>query len=94
MTRNINITHRHKISKMSRHEFNEYLYDLYGCHEAGISNDVFAESTYHGDDFSHLEVFNSPEGVLIAVHHGPASNSVDLICSVPVRANAKPKECA
>lgn len=94
MTRKVNITHRHKISNMSRREFKEYLYDLYGCHEAGISNDVVAESTYQGDDFSHLEIFNSPDGVLIAVHHGPASSTVDLIRSMPVRADAKAKECA
>ena len=51
--------------RMSRKEFNGFLYKLYKCEG---SNDVEADAIYEADDF-YVEVFlNSPDGLMIAVH--------------------------
>lgn len=55
--------------KLSRHEFNHFLYKLYKCKGA---NDVTADAVYEADDF-YVEIFlDSPDGLMIAIHHGYA----------------------
>lgn len=53
---------------MGRHAFNSFLYDLYGCEG---SNNVTADTELSADDISidYIEVFNSPKGLVVAVHH-------------------------
>ncbi|MCR4520973.1 hypothetical protein [Bosea sp. 47.2.35] len=54
-------------TRMSRRQFNSFLYDLYGCKG---KNDVAADAVYEAEDF-YVEVFTaSPAGLMIAVHHG------------------------
>lgn len=66
--------------RMSRHEFNGYLYKLYGC--TG-QNNVKPHYAWGGDEGEHdyfIEVFlNSPAGgTMVALHFGPAMNCVDV----------------
>ncbi len=52
---------------MSRKEFNCFLFDLY---ETEDENDLRADAVYESNDF-YVEVFEkSPDGLLIAIHHG------------------------
>ena len=78
MPRPIETAATHTVDHMSRKEFNGFLYDLYGCNEGGVSNDVVAETSFW-EDVSHVEVFNSPVGLIMAVHRGPAADDVHLI---------------
>lgn len=50
---------------MGRKGFNSFLYDLYGCKER---NTAKADIDLNVDDVYHIEIFNSPEGILIAAH--------------------------
>lgn len=53
--------------KLSRRHFNTFLYSLYKCEGA---NNVTADAVYEGDDFI-VEIFlDSPDGLMVAVHHG------------------------
>ncbi len=65
--------------QLSRKQFSSYLYDLYGCKG---QNDVTADYVCGGDedDDYYIEVFlNSPAGgTMIAIHHDPLMNSVDV----------------
>lgn len=64
--------------RMSRRQFNVHLCDLY--QKNGV--DIKAEATVEMGDDGFVEVFNSPEGILIAIHHGFAGlnfQTVDLI---------------
>lgn len=65
--------------RMSRRQFNSFLHKLYGCPG---NNDVKAHYVFGGDEDSdyYVEVFlNSPKGgTMIAVHHDPILNSVDV----------------
>ncbi|WP_105386073.1 hypothetical protein [Neorhizobium alkalisoli] len=53
------------IEVMGRKTFDAFLYDLYGCKE---KNDVKADIDLDGNSIYRVEVFNSPEGLLIAAH--------------------------
>ncbi|UWR59103.1 hypothetical protein [Phaeobacter inhibens] len=66
--------------RMSRKQFNGYLYELYGC--TGGS-DVTPHYVYGGDEDNdyHVEIYlNSPAGgMILAVHHGPELDLVDVL---------------
>lgn len=64
------------VMTMTRRHFNSYLYDLYECRKRGVTNDVAADMMI--DDVSHVDVLVSPEGPLIAVHHGGAGELVTV----------------
>lgn len=66
--------------RLSRHEFNAYLYELYGC--TG-QNNVKPHYVWGGDEDDydyHIEVFlNSPAGgTMVALHFGPRMDWVDV----------------
>lgn len=62
--------------RMSRKQFNSFLYDLYGCDG---KNDVTADAVYEAEDH-YVEVFmNSPAGLMIALHHGVNCQLVDVL---------------
>lgn len=62
--------------RMSRKQFNSFLYDLYGCEG---KNDVTADAVYEAEDH-YVEVFmNSPAGLMIALHHGLNCQVVDVL---------------
>lgn len=68
--------------RLSRKQFNSFLYRLYGCKE---NNDVKADYIYESaeedeDRDFFVEVFlNLPAGgTMIAIHHDPMMNSVDV----------------
>jgi hypothetical protein len=59
--------------RMSRREFNSYLYDLFECED---KNTATADEVHECDDF-YVEVFNnSPDGPMLAVHD--ASQVVEI----------------
>lgn len=74
------MSNRHERRRMSRREFNGYLYKLYGCAD---QNNVKPDYVWEGDEGEHgyfFEVFlNSPAGgTMVALHFGPAMNWVDV----------------
>ena len=68
------------VQRMSCRQFNSYLHKLYGCKG---NNDVTSHYVFGPDDGSYyyIEIFlNSPAGgTMIAVHHDPRLNSVDVL---------------
>ncbi|WP_127559043.1 hypothetical protein [Nioella ostreopsis] len=65
--------------RLSRKQFDGYLHKLYGCPG---NNDVTPHYVFGGDeeDDFYVEVFlNAPDGgTMIAVHHGPRQDHVDV----------------
>ncbi|TPN53898.1 hypothetical protein [Mesorhizobium sp. B1-1-7] len=64
--------------RMSRRQFNSRLCNVYQKNGSEIRVDASIEM----DEDGFVEVFNSPEGILIAIHHGFAGlnfQTVDLI---------------
>ena len=58
---------------MGRKAFDAFLYDLYGK-TFPEENNVRPDIEVHADDIYRVEVFNSPEGLVIAAHELHAAN--------------------
>ena len=68
----------HSATTMRRKAYHCFLYDLYRCAERGVSNETTKADTVINDP--HLvEVFNSPDGLMVAIHHGPTCEEVTVI---------------
>ncbi|WP_108460235.1 hypothetical protein [Devosia naphthalenivorans] len=64
------------VMTMSRRHFNSYLYYLYDCQKRGVSNDADADMVIA--DAAYVEVLLSPDGPLVAVHHGERADLVTV----------------
>lgn len=67
-SRSCNPTTIPPFATMGRKEFMGFLHDLYECERRKVSNDAEADLTI--SDVIEVELLLTPQGPLLAVHHG------------------------